>query len=113
MKEFICIACPRGCHLKVDDNLNVTGNTCIRGAEYGKNEASHPIRIVTSSIRVINREDVVVSIKTVPAIPKEKIFDVMNEINKLNVKAPCRIGDVVLKNILNTGSDIVITKNID
>ncbi|HOH68106.1 MAG TPA: molybdopterin oxidoreductase, partial [Bacilli bacterium] len=24
MKELICILCPRGCRLKVDDDLNVT-----------------------------------------------------------------------------------------
>ena len=38
MKELICITCPRGCHLQVDDNLNVTGNMCPRGAAYAKAE---------------------------------------------------------------------------
>ncbi|MBE6426383.1 MAG: molybdopterin oxidoreductase, partial [Planctomycetaceae bacterium] len=27
-KELICIVCPRGCHLTVDENMNVTGNFC-------------------------------------------------------------------------------------
>ena len=26
MKELICIMCPKGCRLTVDDDLNVTGN---------------------------------------------------------------------------------------
>ena len=39
MKELICITCPRGCHLKVDEeNMTVTGNSCNRGKEYGLNE---------------------------------------------------------------------------
>ena len=40
MKELICIVCPKGCHLKVDEENGcaVTGNGCPRGAEYGKNE---------------------------------------------------------------------------
>jgi len=113
MKEFICIACPRGCHLKVDENLNVTGNTCLRGITYGKNEASSPVRMVTSFVTVINREDTVVSCKTIPDVPKDKIFDVLKEIKKIKVKAPCKIGDVISYNIADTNSNLVVTKNID
>ena len=112
MKELTCIVCPRGCRLTIDDNMNVTGNTCPRGKIYAINELTHPVRIITSSVRVINREDLLASVKTSDAIPKEKIFDVMSEINKLGVKAPCHIGQVVATNILGLGVDIVITKNI-
>ena len=36
MKELICITCPKGCHLKVDEEtFEVTGNGCEKGAEYG------------------------------------------------------------------------------
>ena len=32
-KELICISCPKGCHLKVDEEANkVTGNGCPRGS---------------------------------------------------------------------------------
>ena len=50
MKELICIVCPKGCHLKVDEENGcaVTGNGCPRGAEYGKNELLHPTRVLTS-----------------------------------------------------------------
>ena len=47
MKELICITCPRGCHLQVDENLNVTGNMCPRGAIYAKAELTHPVRMVS------------------------------------------------------------------
>lgn len=113
MKEFTCIVCPRGCRLTIDDNMNVTGNTCPRGKEYAISEVTNPVRTITSSVRVINREDLLVSVKTNGAIPKGKIFQVMEEINKVGVKAPCRIGQVVIPNVLNLGVDIVITKNID
>ena len=43
MKELICIVCPRGCHLKVDAELNVTGNACPRGIVYGKKEVTAPM----------------------------------------------------------------------
>lgn len=113
MKEFTCIICPRGCHLTVDDNMNVTGNTCPRGKEYAISELTNPVRTITSSVRVNNRDDLLVSVKTSGPIPKGKIFEVMDEINKLSVSAPTRIGEVVVSNILGLGVDILITKNID
>ena len=113
MKEFTCIICARGCLLSVDDNMNVTGNFCPRGKQYAVSELTNPVRTITSSVRVNNREDLLVSVKTSGSIPKGKIFEVMEEINKLSVSAPTRIGDVVASNILGLGVDILITKNID
>ena len=113
MKEFTCIICPRGCHLTIDDNQNVTGNFCIRGKQYAISEITNPVRTITSSVRVNNRDDLLVSVKTSGAIPKGKIFAVMEEINKLSVSAPTHIGDVVKSDILGLGVDIIITKNIE
>ena len=112
-KSFVCIVCPRGCMLTIDDELNVTGNTCKRGEDYAKAEVTNPVRTITSSVRVINREDQLVSVKTSQPIPKGRIKDVMEEINKVKVNAPTHIGDVVIKNVLGLDSDIIITKKID
>lgn len=111
-KELTCIVCPRGCRLTIDDNLNVTGNSCPRGAQYAKDEMTNPKRMITSIVRVKNRENMMVSVKTSVSIPKGKIFDVMAEIEKVSVNAPVHIGDVVIKDVLGTGSDIVATKEI-
>ena len=113
MKELTCIVCPRGCRLKVDDNMEVTGNACPRGTIYAINELTNPTRTITSSIRVSNRPYTLVSVKTDKPVPKDKMFDVMKEIDKLSIDAPTRIGQVVLANVLGTDSNIVITKDID
>ena len=113
MKELTCIVCPRGCRLKVDDNMEVSGNACPRGKIYAINELTHPTRTITSSIRVTNRPYTLVSVKTDKPIPKDKMFDVMKEIDKLTVEAPTLIGQVVKANILGLDSNIIITKNIE
>ena len=113
MKELTCIVCPRGCRLKIDDELNVTGNSCPRGAQYAKDELTNPKRMITSFVRVKNRKDCVCSVKTSTSIPKGMIFEVMEEINRVGVNAPTHIGDIAIKDVLGTGADIVITKNID
>lgn len=113
MVELICITCPRGCHLKVDENLNVTGNMCPRGAIYAKNELTHPVRMVTSTVAVDSQCESRLPVKTKDPIPKELIFKVMEEINKIVVKAPIKIGDVIIKDVLGSGVDIVATKDIE
>lgn len=112
MKELICIICPRGCHLSVDDNLNVTGNSCPRGVVYAKNELTHPTRTLTSTVRIVSELEATLPVKSKEPLPKEKIFDAMKVINATCVKAPIKIGDIVVKNILNTGIDIVASKDI-
>ena len=54
MKELVCIVCPKGCRLSVDEENGyaVTGNSCPRGEEYGKNELRDPHRAVTSTVHI-------------------------------------------------------------
>jgi len=112
-KELICICCPKGCHLKVDVKANkVSGNGCIRGIEYGINEVTNPVRVITSTVKVKDGELAVVPVKTKNPIPKELNFKCMEEINKITMSAPVKIGDVVIANVLGTGVDIVITRNV-
>lgn len=112
-KQLICICCPKGCHLNVDaENRSVTGNGCTRGIEYGINEVTNPVRVITSTVKVSNGELPVVPVKTRNPIPKELNFKCMEEINKAVIKAPVKIGDIIIKNVLETGIDIVATRNI-
>ncbi len=113
MKELICIICPRGCRLKVDDNLNVTGNLCPRGIIYAKTEMTNPTRVITSTVKINSKNAVRLSVKTSQAVPKGKMFECMRELDKVMVEAPVHIGDVVLANICNTGVDIIATKDIE
>ncbi len=113
-RELTCIICPRGCALQVEangDEVKVAGNACPKGAVYGHDESLHPTRTVTSTIRVSNREDTMVSVKTEAPIPKEHIFDLMQILRKKTVQAPIAIGDVVCDNIY--GTRVIATKAID
>lgn len=108
-KDMICICCPKGCHLHYKNN-EISGYTCLRGKEYGLQEAIAPKRIVTSTFKVNSSTINVLSCKTSGPIPKEKIFLVMAEINKLNVDLPIKMNQVLIKNVLSLGVDIIATK---
>ena len=114
-REMICIGCPLGCNLtvKIDGtDIMVSGNNCANGERYAKNEVTNPVRIVTSTINVQNGKETRVSCKTENAIPKDKIFDCMNEIKKAHVNAQIQIGDILIKNVAETGINVIATKNI-
>lgn len=118
IRELTCISCPLGCQLKVEVDesgavVSVTGNTCKRGAEYGRQEVSAPVRMVTSTVRVVGGEAPVVPVRTQTNIPKEKIFAVMEEIRKAEVTAPVQLGDVVLENVAGTGVAIVAARSVE
>lgn len=113
-RDMTCIICPRGCALKVEingDNITVTGNSCPKGKQYAIDECTNPTRTVTSSVRVENREDTMVSVKTAIPIPKDKIFEVIRLIRAKSVCAPVGIGDIIIKDVF--GTNIVATKNIE
>ena len=109
--DLTCIRCPMGCaiHVEMENGqvVSVTGNTCPRGAEYAKSEATAPVRTVTSTVRALGGVRPVVAVKTVPDVPKGKIFAVMD------VKAPVHIGDILCENIANTGSNLVAAADLD
>ena len=113
MRELICINCPRGCRLKVDDDFNVTGNFCPRGALYAKNELTHPVRTLTSTVKVNSSNEYRLPVKSKDPLPKEKVFDAVKELDRVDVKTPVHIGDVIISNVCGTGVDIVATKDIE
>lgn len=113
MTNLICIVCPRGCHLTVDNELNVTGNGCKRGAEYGKRELTNPTRMITSTVKLVGSSELNrLPVMTDNPIPKGKIFEVMQEINKASCKCPVNIHDVIISNVLDLGVNIVATRTV-
>lgn len=112
-RNLTCIICPRGCALRVEvdgESVKVTGNACPKGEKYGEDECVRPARTVTSIVRVLNRGNAMVSVKTETPIPKENIFDLMAIIRRAEVYAPVKIGDVVCRDVF--GTNVIATKEI-
>lgn len=111
-RELTCIICPKGCTIQIEmssekEILKVTGNHCKRGEKYARAECTNPQRTITTTLRCENGE--MISVKTEGTIPKEKMFEAMEIINKIQVKLPVRIGDVLKEDVF--GSRIVATQN--
>lgn len=115
MKEFTCIACPVGCSLRVEniiDEITVTGNQCKRGQIFGKNEYSHPMRMVTTTLKAVNGSMHRVPVISTGEVPKSQLRNIVKELYKIAVPCPIKRGDVIVENINGTGVNIIATRTI-
>lgn len=112
MKELICIVCPRGCHLRIDESGTVTGNGCKRGVDYARAELTAPVRTLTSTVKIVGADLPRLPVKTDRPIPKGKMAEAMTVLNGVTATAPIRIGDVIVKNIADSGADLVATREM-
>lgn len=116
-KNIICTICPKSCRIKVTvsekgDMISASGYLCKRGLYYSKEEAVAPKRTLTSTIAIEEADYPVVSVRTDKPVPKALLFECMDIIKKAKVRAPVKTGDTVIKNILNTGADVIITRDM-
>ena len=113
-REITCIACPIGCRLSVwedEDAVHVDNNICKRGFDYGVQEFTNPMRMVTSLVVVKGGTRPVCAVKTRSEVPKAKIPEVLLAIGSVSARAPVRIGQVMIGNVADTGVDVVATAN--
>lgn len=115
-QQITCINCPQGCRMTVTvengEVVKIVGNNCKRGEIYAKQECIAPQRMVTAVIPVADRK-MPVSVKTRTPIPKDQIFECMNQLSKMTVTAPVHMGDVICPNVCGTGVDVIATKSVD
>jgi len=116
-KEIICTVCPRGCHILVEGSgqtvSSVEGYACKRGLEYASAEFTHPVRILTTTVKIEGAQESLLPVRSDKPIPKEKLFECMDVIRKAVVKAPVNRYDVIVADICGTCVDIVATKNLE
>lgn len=116
--EKICIVCPIGCTLKITEDPNedegylVEGNQCNRGHVYAIKEMTNPTRIVTSTVKIKDMDNVMLPVKTTDGIPKGKMFELMETINEIEVDLPINKNDVILSNLFDLDVDLVATRSI-
>lgn len=115
MRELVCIVCPKGCTMKIeekDGEISVTGNSCKRGASFAVSEMTEPKRTVCTTVRTVFKDAPVIPVRVSAEIPKNRIFDVMREINAVTLSSPVGRNDVIIKNVLGLGADVIATSGI-
>jgi CxxC motif-containing protein len=114
-KKLICIVCPMGCRLTVTgsiDHLNVDGGVCRKGTEYARDELTHPVRMVCTTVRITGGIHPVIPVKTDKPIPDRYKLDVVKAVNGITLASPVKMGDVVLADLFGTGVNIVAERDM-
>jgi CxxC motif-containing protein len=119
-KELICVICPNGCELKamIEEGpqmvvREITGELCDKGPVWAEQELLNPVRTIASSVIVDGGDYPLVSVRTDAAIPLKSIWNVMKVIKSVEVKAPVRIGEVLIKDPAGTSCNIIATRHIN
>lgn len=114
--KLICISCPQGCALEVTAEgktvLKVDGESCKQGIEYAEREITDPRRMIASTVRVKNGFHPLVPVYTKMPIPKKVIHNVLKELRNVELTAPVALGTVVIKNVLETGIDVITSRDM-
>ena len=114
--EIICVACPKGCTLQVKHEdkqpLEIIGAGCRRGKDYAICELQDPRRMVASIVKVKGGLHPLVPVYTREAFPKPLIPQLAQKLREVEVRAPVKIEQVVLKNALDTGVDIITSRDM-
>jgi len=114
IKKLTCIECPKGCQLEVETDgshvIRVTGNQCEKGVTYAQQEIEDPRRILTSTILTKGLAVKMLPVRTSVPIPKAKLKEAMDEVKKIRLSGPVEAGTVILRDLLDTGADLIATR---
>ena len=115
-RVMTCIICPMGCSLEVIQNgseVSVSGNGCKRGVDYAEKELFSPSRTLTCTVSVLNGKRPLVSAKTSGEIPKDLLLAGMEKVRRLSVRAPVKAGDILEKDFLQTGFNLIACEDVE
>lgn len=115
-KEYTCIVCPRSCTLTVEEkngDILVTGNSCRRGEEYGRNEHTDPKRMITTTVRLKDSPIRCLPVISSGPVPKDKLLPCLSYLYGLEIQAPVKLHDVLVENILDTGISILAARDAE
>jgi CxxC motif-containing protein len=117
--EFICVVCPNGCAINASFErapaprlIASDGWRCKRGEEWIRQEIESPMRTIATSVLVKDGDCICASVRTRNAIPLAKVREVMDYLRGVVLEAPLCIGDVAAVNPGDSGSDIIVTRNV-
>lgn len=111
---IICTVCPLGCRVEISLDRRgavsaLKGAECAQGEKYVVREFKSPVRTVTATVRTGEKSFPLIPVRTSRPVPRELIGEVMRETARARAKAPVKAGDVIVKNILKTGVDLIAT----
>ncbi|MBQ1312540.1 MAG: DUF1667 domain-containing protein [Blautia sp.] len=120
VRTLTCIICPNGCEIRAENKAGekeaadwrFEGALCPRGEKYALQEMTDPRRTIATSAAVRGGEEPLVSLRLTEPIPLGCVREAAEEIHRYTLIAPIHAGDVVIRNLLGLGSDVIATRTV-
>ena len=115
-RHLICVVCPIGCEIDVvhdgEKIISTKGNKCEKSEEFVTQELIEPMRILTSTVRIQGARRAVIPVRSDKAVPKRLFPRIMKQLKRVRLQAPVSVLDIVVKDVLDTGANIIATRTM-
>lgn len=118
-KKITCIVCPAGCKINTCYDgpakkiISSEGNECKKGLTFIEKEIFNPVRLLTTTIKIDSVKAQRLPVRTNVPVHKNLIPQMIREVKKIKIKPPVEMGQILKKNILKSGADIISSTGID
>jgi len=115
-RHFVCVVCPIGCEIDVVHDgskiISMEGSKCKKSEEFVSQELVEPMRILTTTVRIQGSRWPVIAVRTDKSVPKRLFPRIMRQLKRIKLQAPVNILDVVVRDIIGTGANIIATRTM-
>ncbi len=118
-KKMRCIVCPEGCTMEAEFEtdskkiISLAGYNCKRGIKFAEDEITNPLRMLTTTIGIDSKTAQRLAVRSNVPVPKEKIAPMIAIAKQKRAKAPVKMGEVIITDILGSGVDIISSSTVE
>ena len=69
--------------------------------------------ILTTTVKIKSESSTLLPVKADKPIQKDKIKKAMKRISKIQVQAPITLGDIIVRNFIDKGTNLISTKTVE
>lgn len=103
-----CILCPKGCQVTWHAGEGARGNGCPKGADYARQEAVDPRRVLTTTLK--GADGRLIPVKTSGGVPRDRLLACMETLRHCILPAASlSVGQTALQDPFGLGVDVVVT----
>ncbi|MHB0859527.1 MAG: DUF1667 domain-containing protein [Anaerolineae bacterium] len=115
-REYICVTCPVGCTIDAivegGELVSIQGQACKRGQAFVREEIHDPRRTLTTTVRVRGGALPLAPVRSSAPLPKGLVMRAAEILRSLTLDAPVEAQQVIVRDILGSGIDVVTTRAI-
>jgi CxxC motif-containing protein len=118
-RKIRCIICPEGCPMQAEYEadskkiISLEGYKCKKGIKFADDEITNPLRTLTTTISIDSRISQRLPVRSNIPAPKEKIAFMVKAVKQIRAKAPIKMGEIIMADILGTGVDIISSATVE